>query len=477
MGGVETEVELTNLPPGVYTVRAFPVASGRWLRTEGQLITEVPWIFAVPTGANKVTVYWDPVPGAMGYRVRWGVQSGVHPNASPLLAADTRRFTVDGLVSEQAYYFVVEAEYNGVYGAPSEEDSAIPHEGAIPWDTSDSYQIIAAVESQAPLDMRAGPNDDIWVVGPDGAVYTKGGGSFPADGEVSLEQNAVFAMDETVYPLPTDAWEETGVMQDTLPADAGPYRRVRSPNGFKGVRGRLYLPMDTQISLGARITNLKKVVRLPDGTKRTVWEPNQVVFDAANTYIGSHSRKGEVDAGLQYNPARQWWMPFISSNPDPKRKQDPLLFPDAANREVDPNENRFLPGQWVNVRYEITRDVVYFNIIGRNMYYEEKTIRLRSFNPHRGGETIQVKRVHSISHVIGWHDEHTRERRQWYPTGSTIRGMGWDSGKYLNQNGNWTSWSQASQNGSYPRRDSIINWVVVVPYSVERDINIQLPRQ
>lgn len=96
-GGSETEVELTNLPTGVYTMRAFPVASGRWLRTEGKLITEVPWIFAAPTGANKVTVYWDPVPGATGYRVRWGVQSGVYPNASPLLAADARRYTVEGV--------------------------------------------------------------------------------------------------------------------------------------------------------------------------------------------------------------------------------------------------------------------------------------------------------------------------------------------------------------------------------------------
>jgi hypothetical protein len=54
----------------VYTVRAFPVSPGRWLRVEGKLLTEVPWFFAAPTGANKVTVYWDEVPGATGYRVR-----------------------------------------------------------------------------------------------------------------------------------------------------------------------------------------------------------------------------------------------------------------------------------------------------------------------------------------------------------------------------------------------------------------------
>ena len=153
VGGSETEVELDYLPAGVYTVRAFPVASGRWLRTEGKLIMEVPWVFAVPTGASKVTVYWDGVPGATGYRVRWGVQSGVHPNASGVLSGGVRRYTVDGLVSEQAYYVVVEAEYNGVFGASSEEDSAVPHAGAIPWNTEDPNQIIPVQRSKG-LEMK-----------------------------------------------------------------------------------------------------------------------------------------------------------------------------------------------------------------------------------------------------------------------------------------------------------------------------------
>jgi hypothetical protein len=65
-------------------VRAFPVSPGRWLRVEGKLLTEVPWFFAAPTGANKVTVYWDGVPGATGYRVRWGTTSGSYPNRSPV---------------------------------------------------------------------------------------------------------------------------------------------------------------------------------------------------------------------------------------------------------------------------------------------------------------------------------------------------------------------------------------------------------
>jgi len=64
----EVDVELT-LPAGAYTVQA---KASHWLRGEDVVLTSVPWIFAAPTEANKVTVYWDEVPGATGYRVRWG---------------------------------------------------------------------------------------------------------------------------------------------------------------------------------------------------------------------------------------------------------------------------------------------------------------------------------------------------------------------------------------------------------------------
>jgi hypothetical protein len=71
------------------------------LRVEGKLLTEVPWIFAAPTGANKVTVYWDEVPGATGYRVRWGTTSGSYPNSSAVLPATARQYTVSGLVRDR----------------------------------------------------------------------------------------------------------------------------------------------------------------------------------------------------------------------------------------------------------------------------------------------------------------------------------------------------------------------------------------
>ncbi len=122
----------------------------------------------VRCGLMSRSLYWNEVQGATGYRVRWGTASGVYPNASSVLPADARRLTVEGLVSDQEYYFVVEAEYNGVWSAPSEEDSAVPHAGAIPWDSEDVNQIIPAIPQALGY-----PSGDLSVVSPEGRYYTE----------------------------------------------------------------------------------------------------------------------------------------------------------------------------------------------------------------------------------------------------------------------------------------------------------------
>lgn len=90
---------------------------------------------------------WHSPIGATGYRVRWGTVSGSYPNSSEVLPADARQWSITGLVTEQTCYVVMQAEYNGLWGPPSEEDSAIPHEGAIPWDSGDASAILQAVRN------------------------------------------------------------------------------------------------------------------------------------------------------------------------------------------------------------------------------------------------------------------------------------------------------------------------------------------
>jgi hypothetical protein len=83
-----------------------------------------------------------------------------------VVGADVRQQSVARLEREQEYYFVVEAAYNGLWGPPSEEDSAVPHEGAIPWDTQDPNQIVPAI--RAALGVYDG---DIIALSPDGWYY------------------------------------------------------------------------------------------------------------------------------------------------------------------------------------------------------------------------------------------------------------------------------------------------------------------
>ncbi|CUU34707.1 hypothetical protein DCOP10_11016 [Armatimonadetes bacterium DC] len=61
-----------------------------------------------------MAVYGSSVPGATGYRVRWGMVSGSYSSASGVLPGSARRYTVSDLVSEREYY-LVEAEWNREY--------------------------------------------------------------------------------------------------------------------------------------------------------------------------------------------------------------------------------------------------------------------------------------------------------------------------------------------------------------------------
>jgi hypothetical protein len=289
VGGTDTVVRLDNLPAGVYTVRAFPESPGRWLRVEGKLLTEVPWIFAAPTGANKVTVYWDEVPGATGYRVRWGTTSGSYPNSSAVLPATARQHTVVGLDSEREYYFVVEAEYNGLWGPPSEEDSAVPHEGAIRWDSGNVSWIMEDVRR---VTGSTAGHDMLDVLGPDGLIYSDSGVRHPTTFfDVS---RLVFTLtDFPSFEIPvTNAGREE--LENTC---TGPYRRVRArgDQNITAVRATFWIPSTlsprfpyTQIFIPSEVDN-------PDNPRRPA--------DTPYMYFGFAFSGLDVEGGLMYHRA------------------------------------------------------------------------------------------------------------------------------------------------------------------------------
>jgi len=289
VGGTDTVVRLDNLPAGVYTVRAFPESPGRWLRVEGKLLTEVPWIFAAPTGANKVTVYWDEVPGATGYRVRWGTTSGSYPNSSAVLPATARQYTVSGLLRDREYYFVVEAAYNGLWGPPSEEDSAVPHEGAIRWDSGNVSWIMEDVRR---VTGSTAGRDMLDVSGPDGLIYSDSGVRHPTTFfDVS---RLVFTLtDFPSFEIPvTNAGREE--LENTC---TGPYRRVRArgDQNITAVRATFWIPSTfsprfpyTQIFIPSEVDN-------PDNPRRPA--------DTPYMYFGFAFSGLDVEGGLMYHRA------------------------------------------------------------------------------------------------------------------------------------------------------------------------------
>ncbi|GBC91980.1 hypothetical protein HRbin15_00441 [bacterium HR15] len=280
---------------GVYTVRAFPAVAGRWLRTNGTIITEVPWIFAVPTGADKVTVYWDPVPGATGYRVRWGMESGVYPNTLVVATTPPYRVNIEGLTSEQEYYFVVEAAYNGLWGPPSDEDSAVPHAGAIPWDTEDVNRIIPAIRS------AIGINDgDINALSPDGWYYS--------------EVNRVRTSEKALYLLSPNASEAVtndGRVLQPMPqrrerhpqcTHTGPYRRVRTLESLNATRamGEFYLPPRRNPSANVFYFDLPQSMWAPTGAGGTRDTPH--IYFGMN-YQAQGGQEVDIEGILALHPA------------------------------------------------------------------------------------------------------------------------------------------------------------------------------
>ena len=306
VGGTDTTVQLANLPAGAYTVRAFAEASGRWLRTEGKLITEVPWIFAVPTGANKVTVYWDEVSGATGYRVRWGTASRSYPNTSAVLPATARQHTVSGLISEQEYYFVVEAEYNGLWNPPSEEDSAIPHVGAIPWDTQDPNEIIPAV-----LQAIGEPTwQDVEILSPDELYYDQTSGSKSRTSPPVYFHPAGWITDERGNILVASA-PRSGAPNNCHPS--GPYVQVRAETEIAvGARGQFWVPPTAGVYSG---------IRVDDNTRLTTRDAPYIYFGISDIIEGGvyymRANWGYLDSqsGAEVGaPNYERWIPFTKYN-------------------------------------------------------------------------------------------------------------------------------------------------------------------
>jgi hypothetical protein len=394
----EVDVELT-LPAGAYTVQA---KASHWLRGEDVVLTSVPWIFAAPTGANKVTVYWDEVPGATGYRVRWGTASGLYPNVSSVQPADARMLSITGLTSEQEYYFVVEAERNGVWSAPSEEDSAVPHVGAIPWDTRDAASILQAVRAV----IGNVPRGQLDVLAPDGRYYTEDSFGNPvvtAPPGIYHSETSSINYQGLEVPLTrtrTEALENT---------KTGPYRRVRTDSGAQcvGARASFYLPPVIDPNFG-------NVYIYINSTYKVGGEPTE---DTPCIYFGIAFPGTDMEGGLMFHAAgRQGisyprWQPYLvpsltrtpNGQPvlggDPRNPRNHILY-DSSNGsfgyylDMQLNPVDFPFGLfWVKLT---TLSVRAYDLFAEDAAFSHTYVGFAPSVPATG-QGVRVRRVHSIA--------------------------------------------------------------------------------
>jgi len=370
--------------PGLYLVQA---KAAHWLNGQWILPTAPPYVFAAPTGANKVTVYWDPVPGATGYRVRWGTISGQYTQNSAVLSGTTPyRYHVTGLTTEQEYYFVVEAAYQNVFSLPSEEDSAIPHAGAIPWDTQDPGQIISTIRSIIDY-----PFGDIEVLSPDDIYYASENGITSA-GTPPTFHNANEGTLETVAGLvivPTTSEPIEGAANCT---STGTYRRIRSSLESQGIgaKGQFWLPPPSGTYAGL-YTNPSDSVRnsTQQGTR-----------DAPHIYFGVAFGKQDLEGGVFYMPAN-WgqlttqgpnrgqeismpgynrWIPYLKALPG---RKGPPNIADQYKFVGDPNK----PGN--HIRYDNNLGAQYGLIIEIQLLPKGKekiaTVRIKAWEGSEDG--------------------------------------------------------------------------------------------
>lgn len=83
-------------------------------------------------GDSKVTLSWDAVPDATGYKVKWGTTPGNYTNTQTVSNSVYSGYDVTGLTNGITYYFTVSAIVEGVDKETATEVSATPTAPAQP---------------------------------------------------------------------------------------------------------------------------------------------------------------------------------------------------------------------------------------------------------------------------------------------------------------------------------------------------------
>lgn len=177
---------------------------------------------------------------------------------------------------------MVEAEYNGLWGPPSEEDSAVPQVGAIPWDTQDPDQIIPAIRN-----LMSPPYGYLVALSPDGLLYTE-----DAFGN-RLIRPAPYRYNPSASHIEDAEGNVVAPLQQTdrdAESNTGPYRRIttRSDLGCTGAVVMFYVPPPTYV--------YSRYINVPQQTHGST-------RDTPYVYLGMRYGGTDMEGGISFHPA------------------------------------------------------------------------------------------------------------------------------------------------------------------------------
>ena len=354
----------------------------------------------VATGSNKVTLYWKDSSGAIGYNVyRSQTVDGtfVKVNVTPTTLVDNAQgltnafmYTDSGLTTGSVYfYYVVAVNTGGIEGGNSNIDSATPDASAVPWDTGDPVQIIAAVNATAANDLD--PDDDgsggtipqqvglLTVSAPDGVMYM---GNF-ADGSSAqafsapghIVGSSLVCTDGVVVPAADYSYttstqgpsmEATGGVPtpvsipsnspypSTTPDPTGVYREVEAFQGFYGMEATIGLPLASDsntVTLYNHVsTSLAGSGAIDVGSNYPdtgdIYSGGVVYPPAGVTLGGKNVYDFALDAGLELAPHPGLpliWTPIIANSIRKQHPNNNQQHPDTGDKVYVDGSANFLP--------------------------------------------------------------------------------------------------------------------------------------
>ena len=313
----------------IYRVRAFNSSGwSAWSNEDSDTTfaspnpADVASPFVVATSSSSNTVYWYGIANVGKYNLYRATTSGggyTLVNQNPITVHDSGPgvsngyvFTDSGLSSGVTYYYVVKPVYSdGTTGNAGPESFDTPNPTAIPWNTNDGLQILAAVDANESFDWDT--QEPVTVIAPNGVSYYRSGQfgnvqTFPSQANDNpANDDYTLGSDTFAYPaepdpnIPAPGPSEQGFAPTTPPT--GPFRRVESVAGCYSFHAFLALPGSGSVVIDRRT----------DSTSTLDSE------DTAYIYTGGFLSPYYIDAGFARGSSTvPGWGPFIiTGEPDP----------------------------------------------------------------------------------------------------------------------------------------------------------------